>query len=221
MGYNPEFPLMNKQQHTNRGQNEEFNRVLYLVRHGSTNLNRESGSGKDIIRGHIDVPLAESGRREAIAAADRLERCGIQLIATSDLSRAVETAEIIAARSNAVVTAFYGLRPWKLGPAIEGHDYEEVLPRIRHFFQRPDETPQGGESFRHFKGRVFHTVAGIKVRGAYTKIAIVTHFRCIRLFESRKGRNDVDTGRFFGDGGPPCSIRLLCRGKVRAFGDEE
>lgn len=62
-----------------------------LIRHGITIWNRERRA-----QGQTDIPLHEIGKRQAIALADRLTNESWDYIYASDLSRAKETAEIIA-----------------------------------------------------------------------------------------------------------------------------
>lgn len=64
---------------------------LVLVRHGQTDWNR---SGR--IQGSSDVPLNATGREQALAAGARLRGEHWDAIASSPLSRARETAELIA-----------------------------------------------------------------------------------------------------------------------------
>ena len=64
--------------------------MIYLVRHGQTDWNLEHR-----IQGHLDMPLNETGKSEAIICAKQLERFKIDEIISSDLSRAKETASII------------------------------------------------------------------------------------------------------------------------------
>jgi broad specificity phosphatase PhoE len=64
---------------------------IYLVRHGTTLLNR-----KNRYRGRIDVPLDEGGWRDAWAAAGVLGDKGIQSVYASPLRRARDTARVIA-----------------------------------------------------------------------------------------------------------------------------
>lgn len=66
-------------------------RHLFLARHGETDWN---AAGR--WQGHTDVPLNATGRAQARALAERLRREGIAAIATSDLTRARATAEIVA-----------------------------------------------------------------------------------------------------------------------------
>ena len=67
---------------------------LFLCRHGETDSNAQSllqGSG-------IDAPLNDVGRAQASALARSLASIQMDLIASSTLSRAVETADIVASQ---------------------------------------------------------------------------------------------------------------------------
>ena len=66
---------------------------LYFIRHGESegNVNR-------VFSGRADHPLTEYGRQQAALAADEAANLIIDLIVTSPLRRAAETAEIIADR---------------------------------------------------------------------------------------------------------------------------
>ncbi|HYG70238.1 MAG TPA: histidine phosphatase family protein, partial [Anaeromyxobacteraceae bacterium] len=65
---------------------------LFLVRHGETDWNV---AGR--WQGQTDIPLNEAGRAQARELARRMRGEGIATIAASDLLRARETAEIVAA----------------------------------------------------------------------------------------------------------------------------
>ncbi|MEA2608936.1 MAG: putative phosphatase [Chloroflexota bacterium] len=64
---------------------------IYLVRHGTTLLNRQHR-----YRGRLDVPLDEGGWQEAWKAAAELRDSKIQAIYSSPLRRARDTARVIA-----------------------------------------------------------------------------------------------------------------------------
>lgn len=66
-------------------------RELAFVRHGITAWNKEGR-----FQGHRDIPLAEEGLEQAKYVAKRLADETWDVIVTSDLSRARQTAELIA-----------------------------------------------------------------------------------------------------------------------------
>lgn len=77
----------------NPGLEEELKgKRLFLVRHGEIRQHKEK-----IFLGQTDIPLSEKGREQAASAAEELKRYGVSAnrIYASDLSRAMETAEII------------------------------------------------------------------------------------------------------------------------------
>lgn len=65
--------------------------TIFLARHGETEWNRVGRW-----QGNTDIPLSDVGRAQARQLAERLRSRGITEIFTSDLSRARETAEIVA-----------------------------------------------------------------------------------------------------------------------------
>ena len=68
---------------------------LILVRHGQTALNE-----KNVFRGRLDIPLNETGIQQANAIAERLCTFNINIIYTSPLKRALETAQVIGTKLN-------------------------------------------------------------------------------------------------------------------------
>ena len=68
-------------------------RSFLLARHGQTSWN---ALGK--LQGHTDITLDDTGREQARALAASLATGGIRTVWTSDLGRARETGEIVAAQ---------------------------------------------------------------------------------------------------------------------------
>lgn len=66
--------------------------IIYLVRHGETVDN-----ARQIMQGQTQGELNERGREQARLVAERLSAEPIDAVVSSDLHRAVQTAEIIAA----------------------------------------------------------------------------------------------------------------------------
>ena len=94
--------------------------ILTLVRHGETDWN---SGGR--IQGSTDIPLNDTGRAQARELADRLatEYAGREaVVVSSDLSRAAETADIVAtALGTTVSLRMPGLQERSYGDA-EGMD---------------------------------------------------------------------------------------------------
>lgn len=151
--------------------------TVTLVRHGTTHLNE---SGK--IRGWHDIPLAPKGIEEAFLLAESLRNCGIEMIITSDLIRAQQTAEAISDVTGApIILATDILRPWHVGEAT-GRDVLETLPVLRdHAMNKPDISLPGGESFRSFQERFLRGFQNLYTQYAHTHFAIITHHRGDRV----------------------------------------
>jgi uncharacterized phosphatase len=67
---------------------------LYFVRHGQSELNLQH-----IYAGQIDTPLTDKGREQAKLAGAKAKDIQIDMIISSPLIRALETAQIIASAS--------------------------------------------------------------------------------------------------------------------------
>lgn len=101
--------------------------ALTLIRHGETDWNRARR-----IQGSTDIPLNDTGREQARVAAAALRSSSTEspvAIVSSDLSRARETAEIIAAELGVAGPRVYPeLRERSYGEA-EGIDSAEFFRR--------------------------------------------------------------------------------------------
>ena len=98
---------------------------LFIIRHGETQWN---AIGR--WQGHCDSPLTEKGIRQAKAVANFLTQYQIYAIYSSDLGRAVQTAEIIGARTGQKVILDYRLRERHLGifQGLTEAEMREKLP---------------------------------------------------------------------------------------------
>ena len=91
-----------------------------IFRHGETDWNAQGR-----FQGHTDIPLNEKGRAQARGLIDPLRAQGLEVILSSDLSRARETAEIVAQSLNIPVFQDPGLREAFLGHA-QGMTFDEI-----------------------------------------------------------------------------------------------
>ncbi|MHB8771524.1 MAG: histidine phosphatase family protein [Syntrophales bacterium] len=126
--------------------------VIYLVRHGETAWNWDSR-----IQGHSDIPLNDRGMRQAEALAARLAAVPLEIIYTSDLSRARVTAELIARRQPrpVAIMARPELRECDYG-SWEGLTRPEAAARFPEEWrdwQAGEGRPTGGEDIAALAGR--------------------------------------------------------------------
>lgn len=184
--------------------------VLYLARHGLTEYDSDDHAS-DTIRGWADDPLNDAGVAEAERLAANLVGLGIESIQASDLQRALETADIIAAQLAPIPEATNALRPWNLGD-LQGRTSEDAADEIASYVDAPDTCVPGGESFNDFCGRFLPAVADAMAateQGATT--LLVTHSHNLKLARAwiQNGRQPVSGAEFMQDAPGPASV-LAC-----------
>jgi probable phosphoglycerate mutase len=153
---------------------------LYLVRHGQSTWNREHR-----IQGQLDPPLSADGRRQAELLAARLSGRTFAGHYASDLKRAFETAEVIAARVGAPPTPEAALREIFLGE-WEGLRTEEIAERYPAAWARWVHDPNwdivpGGEREAAFEARVAGAVDDLFLRHPHGDVLVVTHGGVIQV----------------------------------------
>ena len=147
---------------------------LIAVRHGETEWNRAQRE-----MGQMNSPLTPLGVQQAKALAQRLGRISFAALYSSDLGRAMETAEIIAMESHVPITVDAGLRERCMG-IFEGLTVDEMrqrYPQERAEFERydPDYAVLGGESARQRSERGARTLTAIAERHVGQTVVAVTH----------------------------------------------
>jgi len=122
--------------------------------------------------------LDDRGREEAAKTADLLTKYPVDVIYSSDLRRARQTAEVVRRRVKAPVVATSALRPWNLG-AFGGQRIKDILPFLNLLNQRPDLPAPSGESFYQFYGRYSHRLTELLSLADASDACIlaVTHVR--------------------------------------------
>ncbi|MGH3124245.1 MAG: bifunctional RNase H/acid phosphatase [Streptosporangiaceae bacterium] len=145
-----------------------------LLRHGETPLSAERR-----FAGRGDIPLTETGRLQAKAAAQRLAaRGGVQLIVTSPLQRARLTAEAVAAATAAPVQVDDGWVETDFGE-WEGLSYAEAMEgwpdEVTAWMNDTSVAPPGGESFAAAGRRVLAALDRLLDRSAPGRVVVVSH----------------------------------------------
>jgi broad specificity phosphatase PhoE len=122
-----------------------------VLRHGRTGHNV---LGR--IQGQLDIALDEIGQAQAVAVADALAEASPYVVLSSDLARALVTAEAIAARAGLEVVVDERLREISLG-AWEGLTVEqarEQFPDEHAAWVAGEDKPRGGgETYREAAAR--------------------------------------------------------------------
>lgn len=151
---------------------------IILIRHGETAWNAERR-----LQGHLDIPLNAEGERQARLLAGALAAEPIDLIVSSDLQRARQTAQAVATLRGMPLQIEPGLRERCYG-GFEGLLYSEIEQRFPAEFaawQARDVDailPTGkncGESFRQFYARATTAILGLAQAHAGQTIAMVAH----------------------------------------------
>jgi probable phosphoglycerate mutase len=161
-------------------------RELFVFRHGETDWNVE-----ERFQGHLDIPLNANGRKQAAALIDVLRQNQVEVILSSDLSRARETGQVVASALGLPVLEDPRLREAHLGQAqgltrheIEAAFGEELARRWRSsHVSDADISYPGGETGAAIMSRVFEAFSSFFAASEtahYRKIGVATHGGVIR-----------------------------------------
>jgi probable phosphoglycerate mutase len=103
---------------------------LLLWRHGQTAWN-----AAERVQGHLDIELSDTGRAQAAAAAVKLAAFRPDVLISSDLRRAVDTAAALAALTGLEVAVDARLRERRYGD-WQGHSLAEIAARWPNGYAR-------------------------------------------------------------------------------------
>jgi len=171
---------------------------LYLVRHGATPLTAE-----DRFSGADGVDLSDEGRRQVRALAERLGAEPVRAVYCSPMSRAVETATLLAEPHGLVPVHRDGLREIGHG-RWEGLSRREVEERYGDEYAMWDEdpftfAPLGGESGVAVLARALPVIREIVSAHPGERIVVASHKATLRLvlssllgFDARGYRDRLD-----------------------------
>lgn len=149
--------------------------TLMLVRHGES-----EGNVQRVTQGWLDYPLTEQGRRHAAAAAERLGVLEVAAVYSSDLSRASETAEIIAAAHGLPVERRADLREQCFGER-QGLTWARAVERWGRQLRVGSGHIPGEESFPDFRARVAREFDLLAARHREDAAIVVTHGGTVRM----------------------------------------
>lgn len=147
---------------------------VLLIRHGQSRGNAERRFG-----GHTATPLSTRGRNQAEATARTLKSESVTAIYSSDLARAMETAQPLAKMIGLPVNGTSAFRERSVG-VMEGLTFEDAAQQhpeqyaalLRRDFEHVLE---GGESYRQLLDRAREKLDQIIEENHGGKIAVFSH----------------------------------------------
>ena len=167
----------------------ESSRRIYLLRHGETDWNAQGR----IQGGGFDIPLNENGRNQACAVSSALDDIPLSVIASSDLSRASETADIVwKAHDSCQRVVNPGFREMSFGEfeGLAAHALDldpEIKARFKTIRKEIKENsdmvyPGGGESEAQVEARAVNALRDVLEQYKDQRhIAIVSHGRTNKI----------------------------------------
>ena len=147
---------------------------LFLVRHGQSDGNAEGRFG-----GHSATALSELGQQQAKITAQALAKEKIDVIYSSDLHRAVQTAEPLAELLNLPIIKTSAFRERKVG-VLEGKTFDESKAEFpKDYYALVNRSVHhvitGGESYRHLLRRATQALHEILYSHRGENVVIFSH----------------------------------------------
>jgi broad specificity phosphatase PhoE len=148
--------------------------TLVLIRHGQTDWNVEGRW-----QGQADPPLNERGRQQARHVAEYQSQFGFVALYSSDLRRAMETAQIIGAEMGLAVISEPRLREINLG-RWQGMLTDDIRAQYPDEFRRWHDVPltvlpPDGETVHALAARVLEAINEVIARYPKRRVGVVAH----------------------------------------------
>jgi broad specificity phosphatase PhoE len=156
--------------------------VIASVRHGLTQLNRDK-----LVGGRLDAPLIDEGRDQAREAGATLDGTSFDVIVSSPLGRALETAQIVTGRTREEIVVMDECteRSFGLMEGISPADVPARFPEVNYLEKghvRYSLNPPGGESFEQLHARAERFFARLLREFAGARIVVFSHQNFLQQF---------------------------------------
>lgn len=158
------------------------------ARHGDTEHDEQKK-----VSGQDNGGLSAKGKQDAAALAEEVSADhDVKKVISSDLPRAVETAQIVADKVGAPVEQRPELRSWDLG-GFRGMNDEEFKKAQKYFVENPDATEFEGkqlkESFNQYKDRVIQAQEELQKEGPETMV--INHSNNMSIWDAYNDHGKV------------------------------
>ena len=147
--------------------------TIYLVRHGQTNWNLSKK-----FQGQRKVPINRTGKEQAKKLASELKKVSFDVVYSSPVLRAIQTAQIIA--PNHTIRQCKDVRELDR-PKHEGlfpHQIKKLIPDIEAQWARDGidwRSPLGGETLREYQARSINSFKDIVKKHPGKCVLVVSH----------------------------------------------
>lgn len=184
---------------------------VYLIRHGETDYNKQRK-----LQGQCDTELNEYGRELARITAEALKDVNFDVVYTSPLKRAKETARIMIGDRTAMIIEEPRIQEIGFGDyeglCCQGENFNIPDKKFRNFFDLPAEykIPPNGESFEELikrTGEFWSELVQTKEHKDKT-ILVSTHGCALKAILANV--NPVPIEKFWGKGvHKNCAVTIL------------
>lgn len=152
---------------------------VYFVRHGESERNAGGMVSSN------DTSLTDKGREQAVAASERCAKLPIEIILSSEMNRAKETAEIISQKIGTKVEFFPFLherrRPSsQMNRTHSDPEYLKIQERVDANFDKPGWRHSDEENFDDLKARALKILNLLESREE-ENILVIAHGFILRL----------------------------------------
>ena len=190
---------------------------IIAIRHGETDWNAASR-----IQGHTDIALNARGLQQAQLAAQALADEAIAAVYASDLQRAWQTAQAIAAPHGLAVVQDPALRERCFGQ-FEGHSFAALEPlhpelcaRWRH--RDPTFAAPDGETLLDFAARAQDALRQIAARHPGQLIVLAVHGGVLDAFYRAATGQELQAPRSFELRNAALNRLLYAQGQITLVG---
>jgi broad specificity phosphatase PhoE len=159
-----------------------YDKNIVLMRHGRTDWNDAHR-----FQGRTDVPLNEKGLAQAEKTADRLAKWPVDVVYTSPMIRARQTAQAIAARHGQEPIVIEDLVEVDFGP-WENQGFESIRDQYPDLMRKWTADPffhgpEGAETWESIRARAERAVE-IVLREKGERVVVVSHGGTMRALFS-------------------------------------
>ena len=147
---------------------------IFLIRHGETVWNT-----KKLIQGQLDSPLTDNGIYQSNLLAERIKKIDPDIIYTSDLKRAIDTANIINKYIDKSIIEISGVRErdWGIFQGASWQKVKKFFPTQYKYYRNDSKNYviPNGESYNQVTKRTLNSLIDIVKNHENQRIVVVTH----------------------------------------------